>query len=169
IRTTTGAGLTLVDDGLQGLLLTLKNLRYLKLQFLTFGSLEDRVRLIASLPALETLVIYGVGSDDYDADSHSESSQNSLMHAVSPPENLRHIFIGAVDILHELHWLAVHRSHPLTTLHLHSLTLEVFPIVLDYLRQSSQLRCLSFDFLKWTTPEDLQCQCLDTPSVSLCY
>ncbi|KAF8877374.1 hypothetical protein BD779DRAFT_114066 [Infundibulicybe gibba] len=164
METVIAAGLTSVDNDLQGTLLTLKNLRYLKLQFFRFGSPEDRIRLFASLPALETLVIYGVESYN---DSYSEDSQNSLMYAVSPPENLHHISISAVDMPYELRWLAAHCRHSLTTLHLHDITLEWFPIVLNYLRQSSQLQCLSFDFLRWNIHERIQCQCLDAPSVSL--
>ncbi|KAF8877370.1 hypothetical protein BD779DRAFT_1804006 [Infundibulicybe gibba] len=153
MKTSPGAGLTLVDGDLQVLLPMLRNLRHLKLQHFRFKTLENRIRLFSSLPALETLVIYGVDSQSYNTGSPSKDDH---IYTMPPPANLRHIFIGTVNVPHELHWLTVHCRHPLTTLHLHNLTSECLPILLDYLRQSSQLQCLSFDFCRWETPEDLQ-------------
>ncbi|KAF8877358.1 hypothetical protein BD779DRAFT_1557839 [Infundibulicybe gibba] len=139
MKTVRGGGMTLVDDHLQALLSTpiLKNLRHLKLMYLRFNSPNDSIGLFSSLPALESLVLYGV-------DSCIKDVRNT--YTMSPPPNLRHLFIWTIGIPHELCWLTVHPRHPLTTLHLHNITSTSHPIVLNYLRRSSQLQCLSFDF-----------------------
>ncbi|KAF8880659.1 hypothetical protein BD779DRAFT_1548254 [Infundibulicybe gibba] len=155
MKTLSGAGLTLVDPSLQGVLLTLKGLRHLKLQHFRFKDIDSGIRLLASLPLLESLVLYGVDLGGR-ADSCSDEDQDALMHSLPPPPNLRRLFIGTIEIPHELRWLSAHPTHQLTTLHLHNITSGSLPIILDYLRLSYQLQCLSFDFCRWDTAEVLQ-------------
>ncbi|KAF8877363.1 hypothetical protein BD779DRAFT_113803 [Infundibulicybe gibba] len=144
IRTSLGSGMTLVDDHLRALLSAhvFKNLHHLKLKYLRFENLNDSIGLYSSLPALESLVLHGV-------DSCVEDDQH--IYTMPPPPNLRHLFIWAIGVPHELCWLTAHPRHPLKTLHLHSISSAGYPIVLDYLRQSSQLQCLSFNLDEWAT------------------
>ncbi|KAF8877362.1 hypothetical protein BD779DRAFT_1475250 [Infundibulicybe gibba] len=148
IETVLGGGMSSVDDHLQALLSAriFKNLRHLKLKYLRFKNLNDGIGLYSSLPALESLVLHGV-------DSYNKGDQHE--YTMSPPSNLRHLFIWAIGVPHGLCWLTIHPRHPLTTLHLYNITLAGRPILLDYLRQSSQLQCLSFDFGEWATHENL--------------
>ncbi|KAF8877360.1 hypothetical protein BD779DRAFT_1677352 [Infundibulicybe gibba] len=147
VKTVPGGGMTWVDDHLQALFSApiLKNLRHLKLMYLRFNNLNDSIRLYSSLPALESLVLYGV-------DSCIRDDQNA--YTMPPPPNLRHLFIWTIDIPDELCWLTVHPGHPLTTFHLYNITSASGPIILNYLRLSSQLQCLSFDFCGGGTPEN---------------
>ncbi|KAF8877359.1 hypothetical protein BD779DRAFT_1677351 [Infundibulicybe gibba] len=148
IRTVRGDGMTPVDDHLRALLSApvLKNLRHLKLKYLRFNSPNYSIKLFSSLPALESLVLYGVGS-------RIKDDRNT--YTTPLPPNLRHLFIWTTGIPHELFWLATHPKHPLTTLHLYNITSASCPIILNYLRQSSQLQCLSFDLCDGATTDSL--------------